>query len=142
MTVITFEKFTKASREKIFEVTTNFQFYQTWMPKYFPSVRIISIRPDTTLVEEHRIICSKEFVVMAKHITSDSFTHETFFVGGDAKGSHIIEKYEQVPQGTKIIVSVNFKPKLLVKIPQVFGKNKKADEFEIIMDKLIEIAET
>ena len=109
---------------------------------YFPSMRIISVRPNTTLVEEHRIVSNKEYVVMAKHITSDSFVHETVFVGGDAKGSHIIENYEKTPQGTKIVVSVDFRPKMFLKIPKVLGIKMDSTEFENIMDRLIEIAET
>lgn len=142
MTEIKFERFTKVPLEKIFETVTNFQLYQTWLPGHFPSMRIISVRPNTTLVEEHRIISEKEYVVMAKHITSDSFVHETIFVGGDAKGSQIVEKYEKVPQGTKIEVSVDFRPKTFLRIPKILGKKKNAVEFENIMDKLIEIAET
>jgi len=142
LTEIKFERFTKVPIEKIFETVTNFQLYQTWLPMYFPSMRIISVRPNTTLVEEHRVISEKEYVIMAKHITTDSFVHETFFVGGDAKGSQIIEKYEKTPQGTKIEVNVDFRPKTFLKIPQILGKKMDSSEFENIMDKLIEIAET
>ena len=141
LTFVTFERFTKASREKLFEISTDYQSYQTILPQYFPSVRVISVRPNTTLVEEHRIIAGQELVVMAKHIINDRLTHETFFVGGDAKGSHIIERYEQIPNGTKITVSVDFKPKMSMRFSKVFGKVTFLEDFERMIDKFIEISE-
>jgi len=78
---------------------------------------------------------------MAKHIVDDCLTHETFFVGGDAKGSHIIERYEQIPTGTKVAVSVDFKPKISMRLSKVFGKVEFLDDFEKIIDRFIEISE-
>ena len=141
MTIATFEKFTKAPRKKIFDVVTNYDAYQKYMPQHFPSVRIISVRPHATLAEEHRIIAGTEFVVMAKHVVNDSLSHETFFVGGDAKGSHITERFDQTPTGTLITVTVDFKPKLSMKLSGLVGKPKYVKDFENIIEDLIKIAE-
>ena len=141
LTLDTFEKFTKASRKKIFDVFTNYGAYQKWIPQHFPSVRIISVRPHATLAEEHRIIAGAEFVVMAKHIVKDSLIHETFFVGGDAKGSHITEKFDQISTGTLITVTIDFKPKLSMKLSGLVGKPKYLKDFENIVDEFIKIAE-
>ena len=96
MTKVKFEKFTNATRRKIFEVATNFKSFQISLPQFFPSVRIISVRPHATLVEEHLNLAGKQLVVMAKHVIVEPVVHETFIVGGDAKGTHIIEEYEQI----------------------------------------------
>ena len=79
---------------------------------------------------------------MAKHVVDDHSSHETFFVGGDAKGTKILEKYEVVSKGTKISVTVDFKPKLKMKLLGFFDKKKLLNDFERIMDKFIEIAES
>ena len=142
MTIISFEKFSTAPKEKLLQVATNFQSYQTVFPKFFPSIRIISVRPNTTLIEEHRIIVGKEFVVMARHAVDNNFSHETFFVGGDAKGTHLIEKYETSPEGTKITVTIDFKPKITMKFSPFFSISKLQNDFETIIDKIIEIAES
>ncbi len=134
-----FEKFTNASREKIFQVATNYESYQSNIPQYFPSIRIISVRPNTTLAEEHLSIAEKELVVMAKHVTAEPSTHEIFFVGGDAKGTHITEQYEQTSEGTKIILTVDFKGSIRLK--GISGNSKYEDEFSKIMDEFIKIAE-
>ena len=139
LTKTKFEKFTNATRQKIFEVATNYESFQTNLPQFFPSIRIISVRPNTTLAEEHLNLAGKELVVMAKHVTHVPTTHETFFVGGHAKGTHITEEYEQTPQGTRINLIVDFKGSVL--LTGISGKSKFEDEFSKIMDNLIKIAE-
>ncbi len=76
---------------------------------------------------------------MAKHVIDEPAIHETFFVGGDPKGTHITEEYEQTPKGTRIIVTVDFKGSMRLK--GVLGRGKFEDEFSRIMDELILIAE-
>lgn len=142
MAKVKFEKFTTAIREKIFEIATNYKSLQTLLPEFFPSVRIISVRPNTTLVEEHLKLVGKELIVMAKHVIDEPKTHEIFIVGGDAKGTHIIEEYEQTQEGTRIAVTVDFKLKGSMRLAGIFGKGKVENEFSNIMDKLILIAES
>ena len=141
LATVKFEKFTNATRKKIFEITTNYESFQTSLPQFFPSVRIISVRPKTTLIEEHLKLAGKELVVMAKHVIDEPITHETFFVGGDAKGTRITEEYEQTPKGTRIVLTVDFKSKGPMGFTKIFGKGKFEDEFSRIMDEFIKLAE-
>ncbi len=136
-----FKKFTNAAREKIFEIATNYELFQTNMPQFFPSIRIISVRPNSTLVEEHLNLAGKELIVMAKHVIDEPTIHETFFVGGDAKGTKITEEYEQTPEGTRIVITVDFKSKGAIRFSGLFGGGKFENEFSKIMDELILIAE-
>ena len=135
---VKFEKFTNATRKKIFEIATNFESFQTKLPQFFPSIRVVSVRPNTTLAEEHLKLAGKELLVMAKHVIDEPVIHETFFVGGDAKGTHITEEYEQTPKGTRIILTVDFKGS--IRLTGVLGRGKFEDEFSRIMDELILIA--
>ena len=141
MTSRIFEKFTFVPREKIFEVATDHESHQKLLPEFFPSVRVVSVRPNTTLVEMHLNLSGKEFVVMAKHLTEYPFNHEIFFVGGDAKGTHIIEKYEERNSGTKITLLVDFKYKGKMRISEILGKGDIETDFSKIMDNFIRIAE-
>jgi coenzyme Q-binding protein COQ10 len=136
---ITFEKFTNVTREKIFEIATNYESFQTNLPQYFPSIRIISVRPNATLAEEHLVLAGKELIVMAKHVIDEPTTHEIFFVGGHAKGTHITELYEKTPNGTKIVLTVDFKGSM--RLVGISGKAKFEDEFSKIMDEFIKLAE-
>lgn len=141
MTEVTFEKFTKLSQDHIFDAATNYESFQNLLSEFYPSVRIISKRPTTTLVEAHLILSGKEFVVMQKHVIEKPSIHEIFFVGGDAKGTHITEKYEQSSDGTKVTLIVDFKYKGSMRFSGLFGKGDVEKEFSKIMDKLIENAE-
>lgn len=141
MAPLSFEKFTFVSREKIFDVATDYELHQKLLPEIFPSVRIISIRPTTTLAEIHLYLSGKEFVVMAKHVTEKPYLHEIFFVGGDAKGTHITEKFEENDSGTKITLTVDFKYKGTMRLSGLWGKGNIENNFSKIFDNLIKIAE-
>ncbi len=141
MAKVKFEKFSKVSREKIFDIVTNYESLQTLIPEFFPSMRIISSRPNNTLVEQHLKLAQKEFVVMAKHVIERPYRHEVYFVGGDLKGSKIIEKFEQLEDKVRIEVNLDLKPKISHKFSNFFNKNQIENEFPIILDKLIKVAE-
>ena len=141
LTKVEFEKFTRVNREKIFGIVTNYKLLQKLLPQFFSSIRIISVRTNTSLVEEHLKLAGRELIVMAKHVVDEPSSHDIFIVGGDVKGTHITERYEQTPNGTRIEVTVNFKPKGSMRLAGFFGKTKVENEFSKIMDELILIAE-
>ncbi len=76
-----------------YSVFSNPEAYQMLIPQHYPSVRVLSVRGNTSVAEEHVNLGSRELVVMAKHVADPPHVHETFFIGGDAKGSHIQHKF-------------------------------------------------
>lgn len=82
----------------------------------------------------------REFVIMAKHVTDEPVLHELFIVGGDAKGTHITTRYEQLPNGTKLILEIDWKFKGLKKLG--FGKDKIPQEYSKMIDEFADIAES
>jgi len=141
MTKFSFEKIVKADRKKVFDVVANYEEFEHTLPQYFPSIRIRSKRGNTAVVEEHLKFYGKELVMMTKHVTKYPEIHEVFVIGGDAKGSHFYEKYERVPEGTKISVDVDLKLTGILKIAAFFGKEKIARGFSKILDEFAKIAE-
>lgn len=137
-----FEKIAKADRKKIFELTTNYENFQKILPQYYPSVRIISVRGNVSVVEEHLRIGGRELVMMVKHVIDEPILHEIFIIGGDAKGTHIITRYESISNGTKMTLEVDWKLKGIMKLSDFFGKNKISDEYSKIIDEFIVIAES
>lgn len=135
------EKIVKADLERTFDVLTDLASLQKIIPRYFPSVRIRSTRGSVSIVEEHLVIAEKELVMMTKHVINRPHTHEVYVIGGDAKGSQIIERYDSVGQGTKITVNVDFKPKGTLKITGFFGKDKIVNDFSEILNEFALIAE-
>ncbi|GBL42445.1 hypothetical protein LBMAG54_03700 [Nitrosopumilaceae archaeon] len=137
-----FEKIVKADRKKIFELATNYENFQKIIPQYYPSVRTISVRGNVSVVEEHLRIVGRELVMMVKHVIDEPVLHEIFIIGGDAKGTHIITRYETISHGTKMTLEVDWKLKGIMKLSDFFGKPKISDEYSKIIDELIVIAES
>ena len=104
MTKITFERIIRSDPKKVFDVISNFENYEKLLPDYYPLVRIKSVRGESSLVAEHLKLHDKEFVIMAKHFNDPPYRHEMRVVGGDIKGSYIIEKIIPFESETKIIV--------------------------------------
>jgi coenzyme Q-binding protein COQ10 len=135
------EKIIKAERQHVFDIVANYENFEKILPQYFPSIRIRSVRDNTAIVEEHLRLGSRELVMMTKHITKYPEVHEVFVVGGDAKGSHFVETYEKIPEGTKMTVDVNIKLKGIMVIIGALGKSKISSEFGKILDEFTKIAE-
>jgi len=136
-----FEKKVKAERSKVFEIVANFENFQKILPKYFSSIRIKSSRGDTTIVEEHLRLAGFELVMMTKHIIRYPELHEVFVIGGDAKGSHIIERYQSILTGTKIIVDVELKLNGKLRIANYLAKGRLQKGFAKKLDEFTKIAE-
>ena len=141
MPKISFEKIVKADRNRVFDIAANYEEFEKTLPQYFPSIRVRSRRDNVAVVEEHLRVAGKELVMMTKHVTTYPELHEVFVIGGDAKGSHIVEKYESIPEGTKITVDADIKLKGVMKLAGFFGKKKILEGFTTIMDEFAKIAE-
>jgi len=139
---IIFEKIIKADRKKVFEITSNYENFQKILPHHYPSVRTISVRGNVSVVEEHMRIGGKEFVMMAKHVIDEPVLHEIFIIGGDAKGTHITNRYEHIPNGTKLMIEVDWKLKGMMRLNAFFGTNNLLKEYSEIVDEFALIAES
>jgi len=138
---INFEKIIKADREKVFNLIANYEDFQKTLPQYFPSVHVCSKRDDVAVVEEHVKIAGRELIMMTKHVTKFPELHEVFVIGGNAKGSHIVEKYESVPEGTRLVVDADLKLSGTLKITGFFHKSDFTKGFLKIIDEFAKIAE-
>jgi len=135
------EKMINAERHRVFDIVANFENLQNILPRYFPSIRVRSVRENTAVVEEHLRLGNKEFIMMTKHVTKYPEIHEIFVIGGDAKGTHITEKYENVGGTTKLIVDADIKLGGFLKILSLFSKKKIKTEFNQIIDEFTRLAE-
>lgn len=135
------EKLAHTERKIVFETFSNFENYQKLFPQHFPSVRVRSSRENTSVVEEHLMLGDIELVIMAKHVVDEPVLHEIFVIGGDAKGTHIKEQFIDHADGTKILVDVNLKLKGMMKISNLFGKDKIEENYSKIVDDFVKIAE-
>ena len=77
--------------------------------------------------------------MMAKHFMKSPVIHEMRVVGGDIKGSHIIEKLDQVNGKTKIFVDASINVSKRTKIS--FKKSNYEDEIKKL-ESLFQIKQT
>lgn len=131
---VRFERTVRADRERVFGVVTDYGELPRVLPEYFPSVRIRSRRGDVAVVEEHLRIAGRELIMMTKHVARPPESHETFVIGGDAKGSRITERYEEVRDGTKITVSADIRLGGAMRIAGLFGRRRLSRDLEGVMD--------
>ena len=87
------------------------------------------------------VLGSKELVMMTKHLLTEPTLHEVFVIGGDAKGTHIIEKFEETNDGTRFLIDVDFKLKGSMIFSNLFGKSKIEDDYSKIIDEFVRIVE-
>ena len=139
---ITVEKIIRAERQHVFDIVANYENFQQTMPQYFTSVRVRSVRDNTAVVEEHLKLGGRELVMMTKHVTKYPEIHEVFVIGGDAKGSHFVEKYDKLDGKTKLTVDANIKLGGLMGVAGVFAKQRIASEFGKVIDEFARIAES
>lgn len=132
MPKFTIEKMIPADRQRVFDVVANYGNFDNLLPKYFPSIRVRSIRENVAIVEEHLVLGKKELVMTTKHITKYPESHEMFVLGGDAKGTHIAESYEKTDSGTKLTILADIK---LRRVP-ILNKSKIEDDYSKIIDEL------
>jgi len=86
-------------------------------------------------------ITGREFVMMVKHVIDEPTLHEIFVIGGDAKGTHIINRFESIPQGTKMTIEFDWKLKGMIKLIYFFNKTNLLREYSKILDEFALIAE-
>ena len=136
------EIFVGVKRERVFEVFSNYENYQSLVPQHYPSVRVRSVRGDLAVVEEHFNLGTTEMLVMARHVSKKPILHEIFIIGGDAKGSHIRQEFIELENGTKILVDVDFKLRGKMKLSYMFGKNTLLQNYTVIMNDFAKVAES
>ena len=132
------EKLIRAERQHVFDIMANYENLDRVLPKYFPSIRVRSVRENVAIVEEHMNLGDKELVMTTKHVTKYPESHDVFVLGGDAKGSHFAEVYEKTDDGTRLTIHVNYKQNPLTKF---FGKSNVQLYYDKIIDEFAKIAE-
>lgn len=125
----------------MFKIFSDYEHYQSLFPQHFPSVRTRSVRNNVSVVEEHLNLGDEELLIMAKHVSETPVLHEVFVIGGDGKGGHIQERFIDILDGTKILVDVDLKLKVKMRIQGLLKKNKLRLDYEQILNDFVKTAE-
>lgn len=141
LTTFSFEKIIHAKRNDVFNIFSNYEQYEKLIPKYFPSIRIRSVRGDIAVVEEHFKLGDLELVLMSKHVATPFVLHEVYVIGGKSKGSYIKQKFIEIPEGTKILIDVDLRLTGLLKIPKLLDKSKLSVHYSNFLDDMTILCE-
>lgn len=112
------------------------------LPDYYTSIRVRSVRDNVAVVEEHLRLGRHYLVMMTKHVTDYMKTHEMVVIGGDAKGSRIVERFLEVPDGTQLVVEADIKLGTKSKIAGMLARDNLTSEFGKMIDDLASVAES
>jgi ribosome-associated toxin RatA of RatAB toxin-antitoxin module len=135
------EKIIKANREMIFNLVTDFENLSERFPQFFKSVKVISREGNTVTTEDNAMMAGREVHQTTKHILTPPRIDEVYLLSGDAKDSHIVTKYESIPEGTKITVEGDFKLAGKLKLVGFMAKGKIEKGIAEVMDEFQKIAE-
>ena len=136
LALFSLEKIINAKRKDVFDIFSNYEQYEKLIPKYFPSIRIRSVRGETAVVEEHLKLGELELILMSKHVSKPNVLHEVYVIGGKSKGSYIRQEFIEIPEGTKILVDVDLKLMGMMKIPKLLDKSKLSQNYSNLLDDL------
>ncbi len=133
------EKIIKAEKDKVFSTMTDFENLPTILPQIFKSVKIISREGNSLVTNEFVKMAGREITQKVKHVIQPTVKHEVFILEGDAKGSHIVESYEETSEGTKIIVEGDFRLAGNLNLLGFFAKGKIEKSINEVMDEFAKI---
>lgn len=144
--------------ESAYDMLCNPEMYQSVIPNHYPSVRVLSVRGNTMIAEEHLFIGRRELIIMAKHVFTPPHRLETFVIGGDAKRSHIthdLVENKKTPDEinlnneidhnipyTTITTSVEFNMGRFAFFSRHYTSKSVKDSFKSMMHDLVNTAES
>jgi len=133
------EKIIKADKDKVFFTITDFENLPSQLPQIFKSIKIISRKDNSIITEEFVRMAGRDITQKVKHVLQPTDKHEVFILEGDAKGSHIVETYEETSEGTKIIVEGDFTLAGKLNLLGFLAKLKIEKSINEVMDEFAEI---
>ena len=107
MPAAAFEVAVRAGRPHAFDVAVDHAALAAALPEYFASVRTRSRRGCVSVLEERLRLGGAELLMMVRHTSEPPAMHEMSVLGGDAKGSRIVERYEDSGGGRGTLLRVS-----------------------------------
>ncbi|MDI1495605.1 MAG: hypothetical protein K8823_913 [Cenarchaeum symbiont of Oopsacas minuta] len=139
---ITFEKKIKSDVERAFKISTDYANLNNVTNKFYTLANVRSSRENATIVSHRVNILDKSLAVMIKHVVEKPYVHKSHWVGGDAKGSIVIEMYEKSENGTVLYVDAKLKLPITLAIKSIFSFKKLESNLHQMADGIALAAES
>jgi len=126
--------------EEIFEVMTDVRKYPLILPKNIISVKILNETNNVVFAEEELAQSPVRTKLVVKHTFDSDKKHTIEIIEGDAKGTIVIQTFEEVDSETKITTNITFNlsgPLVFVKF---FPESNVQHALTTVIDNFVEYA--
>lgn len=128
------------NRQKIFDAIADVENYPIMLPQNIASVKIINKTDDVIYAEEEpyeRFIKTK---LLVKHTFIPYDKHVLEVVDGDAKGTTMIQTFEEINGTTQLTTEIKVKLSGPLEIFRHFSKNAIQTRMNVIIDRIVNYA--
>ena len=132
-----FTKIVDVQRDKIFQISTDYENFTKVLPAYFKELRIIEKKQNITIIQEKLEFLGRTVDVLTEHVVKMPDRHIVRMLDGQAKGSVFDERYEIDGDKTKITINVDFVLHGGLKILGMFAKGKIKQSMNMVMDEFV-----
>jgi len=137
-----FRKIVDIERDKIFQISTDYENFTKVLPAYFKELKIIEKKENTTIIQEKIEFLGRTVDVLTEHTVELPDRHIVRMLDGQAKGSVFDERYEIVGNKTKITIDIDFVLNGGLKILGLFAKGKIKQSMNMVMDEFVNHAKS
>ena len=137
-----FTKIVDVQRDKIFQISTDYENFTKVLPAYFKELKIIEKKENTTIIQEKIEFLGRTVDVLTEHVVEMPDRHIVRMLDGQAKGSVFDERYVIDGDKTKITINVDFVLGGSLKILGIFAKGKIKQSMNMVMDEFVNYAKS
>ena len=137
-----FTKIVDVQRDKIFQISTDYENFTKVLPAYFKELKIIEKKENTTIIQEKIEFLGRTVDVLTEHVVEMPDRHIVRMLDGQAKGSVFDERYVIDGNKTKITINVDFVLGGSLKIIGMFAKGKIKQSMNMVMDEFVNYAKS
>ncbi|MDD9813647.1 MAG: SRPBCC family protein [Thaumarchaeota archaeon] len=112
----------RAPPARAFGVATAYDSLHDRLPRHYAMSRTRSRRGGVAVVQARMVVAGMEWSVMARHTEDAPRRHETAIIGGDGRGTTIVETYEGDGDTTVLTVRASIRRRGPLGVPLPVGR--------------------
>ena len=139
----TLKKNSKVNRDKLYAISIDVENFPNLMPKYFKFITMKRSVGNEIFVDEKIHFFGSSLNVKTKHVIIHPRVHEVHILSGPLHGSSFVESYDEMQNGTNVVIDVSIKLNGISKLILPFGflikrqMSKVMDEFLYSAEKIV-----
>lgn len=130
----------RAGRERVFEVATRYDAMHESMPDIYSISETRSRRDNVSVVRAKIMLAETVCSVLAKHTEDRPNKHEMVIIGGDRRGSRIIETYNDLGDSTRVTIRADIQKRRFYNVSTGISKTQLEKWLERVLDSIEAVA--